>query len=353
MDLNKVEILPPFKNFFASIGNIPSSYQESMTYYEMLQWFCNYLENTVIPTLNNNGQSVIELQNLFTQLHDYVENYFNNLDVQEEINNKLDTMASDGTLDQLLLPYFNAYKNEINQEISVINHKVDSVANGSPLVASSINEMTDTSKTYVNTSNGYWYYYNGTTWVQGGVYQAKILPDNSVQLNNLNKIISDFYSYNYSDYTILNADINWIENQYYDRSGSLAANNELECCSIPVNKGEIYHIKGYGASKALAYLLTDGTSVIALSDVGYVDDFVIIPENVTTLLINYWKNRPIPTIYKINNIDLNNNIRLNLLNDIENCIVAENFKSSNSGSFFNYIEFFHCIINSNILFLYK
>lgn len=317
------------------------------------QLFCKIGKqiNKIIESQNEVGHAVEDFTEKFIELNNYVHDYFNNLDVQEEINNKLDTMASDGTLDQLLLPYFNAYKNEINQEISVINHKVDSVANGSPLVASSINEMTDTSKTYVNTSDGYWYYYNGTTWVRGGVYQAKILPDSSVQLNNLNKILSDFYSYNYSDYTILNDNINWLENQYYNREGSLQNITSTNCCSIPVNKGEIYHINGYGASNALAYLLTDGTSVIALSDTGNVNDFVIIPENVTTLLINYWKNRPIPTIYKINNIDLNNNIKLNLLNDIENCIVAQNFSSYHSGLFFKYITFSiprsDLIVNSN------
>lgn len=210
MDLNKVEILPPFKNFLATVGNIPSSYQESMTYYEMLQWFCNYLENTVIPTLNNNGQSVIELQNLFTQLHDYVEKYFNDLDVQQEINNKLDTMASDGTLNELLLPYFNTYKNEINQEITnqnnridLINTKVDSVANGTPLVASSTQEMTETSKIYVNTNDNKWYYYNGVSWVIGGDYLSNPTQDyiinfiNNIQSINSENIISNLIHYKF------------------------------------------------------------------------------------------------------------------------------------------------------------
>lgn len=205
MDLNKVEILPPFKNFFATVGNIPSSYQESMTYYEMLQWFCNYLENTVIPTLNNNGQSVIELQNLFTQLHDYVEKYFNDLDVQEEINNKLDIMASDGTLNELLLPYFNTYKNEINsiitnqnQTINSINNKVNSAVSGSPLVANSISEMTNTSRIYVNTTNGHWYWYNGSNWIDGGVYQSTELGNNSVDYSKLTSNSSYNFNANYS-----------------------------------------------------------------------------------------------------------------------------------------------------------
>ncbi len=45
------------------------------------------------------------LQNNFNDLKDYVDNYFDNLDVQDEINNKLDEMAADGTLINLIAPY--------------------------------------------------------------------------------------------------------------------------------------------------------------------------------------------------------------------------------------------------------
>lgn len=38
----------------------------------------------------------------FTELKDFVDDYFENLDVQEEINNKLDDMAEDGTLETIL-----------------------------------------------------------------------------------------------------------------------------------------------------------------------------------------------------------------------------------------------------------
>lgn len=38
---------------------------------------------------------------------DYFENYFNNLDLQEEVNNKLDEMASDGTLQDIITQYVN------------------------------------------------------------------------------------------------------------------------------------------------------------------------------------------------------------------------------------------------------
>ena len=41
----------------------------------------------------------------FTELKDFVDDYFDNLDVQEEVNNKLDEMVEDGTFATLLQPY--------------------------------------------------------------------------------------------------------------------------------------------------------------------------------------------------------------------------------------------------------
>ncbi len=108
----KTVILPPFKHFIMSVGEIPSSYLESMTYYEMLVWFTNYLGKTVIPAVNENGEAVTELQNLFVQLQTYVNDYFDNLDVQEEINNKLDDMYESGELDVLINRFFHKFSGE-------------------------------------------------------------------------------------------------------------------------------------------------------------------------------------------------------------------------------------------------
>ena len=101
----EIENLKPFQKFCYTIGMIPTSYKESLTYEEQLIWFCDFLQNTVIPTVNNNGQAVTELQNLYIELKNYVDTYFENLDVQEEINNKLDAMVEAGTLQEIITAY--------------------------------------------------------------------------------------------------------------------------------------------------------------------------------------------------------------------------------------------------------
>ena len=52
------------------------------------------------------NDTVEEYINKFNELSQYVHDYFDNLDVQEEINNKLDEMVSDGTFETILDEYF-------------------------------------------------------------------------------------------------------------------------------------------------------------------------------------------------------------------------------------------------------
>lgn len=92
---NEIKTISPFRNFCITIGALPTSYLESMSYYEMLCWLCKYLENTINPAINQNAEALKELQ-------EYVANYFDNLDVTDEINAKLDEMADDGTLAQII-----------------------------------------------------------------------------------------------------------------------------------------------------------------------------------------------------------------------------------------------------------
>ena len=105
--MKDIEKLEPraFTRFCMSIGAVPSSYIAGLTIEEQLLWFCSYLEKTVIPAVNNNAEAVTELQNLYTQLQQYVNDYFENLDVQEEINNKLDDMAESGELEAIIGEY--------------------------------------------------------------------------------------------------------------------------------------------------------------------------------------------------------------------------------------------------------
>ena len=92
---------------------------DALTDYELLCLVVKYL-NDVIANQNEQNDSITRmyesflalqtyvnntkdtLEDAFNNLDDYVRNYFDNLDVQEEINNKLDQMLEDGVLGQII-----------------------------------------------------------------------------------------------------------------------------------------------------------------------------------------------------------------------------------------------------------
>lgn len=87
--------LSPFRKLLITVGNLPTAYLESMSYYEGLTYLVNYIVNNIDPNVEQNTEAIKELQ-------EYVTHYFDNLDVQEEINNKLDDMAESGTLGEII-----------------------------------------------------------------------------------------------------------------------------------------------------------------------------------------------------------------------------------------------------------
>lgn len=78
------------------------------------------------------------------------------------------------------LDKLNSNNNSLINKQTDLQNQINGLASGSPLVANSVNEMTDTSHVYVNTSDGHWYWNNGTTWVDCGVYQATEIAYNSI-----------------------------------------------------------------------------------------------------------------------------------------------------------------------------
>ena len=195
-NIQKAQDVPPFVRYVAS--TIPMVFDNSLSYYEALGALAKNLQDTV-DVVNNNGTVTEEYIQLTKDMQEYMDHYFDNLDVQEEINNKLDSLVADGTLTRLIGNYVQPYIDVQNARISDIASRVDASISGSPLVASSVSGMTDTDRVYVNTSDGYWYYYDGDSWEQGGVYQASEDSDTVILLDNKFELISETSSTNKFD----------------------------------------------------------------------------------------------------------------------------------------------------------
>ena len=96
--------IPKFRRFV--IQNFPFIEQDfdALTDYALICKIVEYL-NKVIDSQNHTNADVVELQRQFIELKNDVEHYFDNLDVQEEINNKLDDMAESGQLSDIIAQY--------------------------------------------------------------------------------------------------------------------------------------------------------------------------------------------------------------------------------------------------------
>ncbi len=106
--MNKFEYkkLFPFKWFV--LENFPFI-EEDFDAITNWQLFCKLGQeiNKILNSVNTLGTQVEDVTNAFIELQNYVNNYFENLDVQDEINNKLDEMAQDGTLQEIISSYIN------------------------------------------------------------------------------------------------------------------------------------------------------------------------------------------------------------------------------------------------------
>lgn len=81
------------------------------------------------------------------------------------------------------------------EQVSIANltNSIRDNVYGAPLTASTSSAMTDQTKVYVYTgptsgsyTNGHWYYYNGSAWTDGGVYNSSaVQTDTTLTLSGV------------------------------------------------------------------------------------------------------------------------------------------------------------------------
>ena len=93
--------LRPFRYWCQKV--LPLVYDDSLSYMELLCKVVDYLNKTMhdVDTLHTD---VVQLHAAYIQLQQYVNTYFENLDIQPEIDKKLDEMAESGALLNIIKP---------------------------------------------------------------------------------------------------------------------------------------------------------------------------------------------------------------------------------------------------------
>ena len=124
------KILTPFKmQVLTNFPYIEADF-DALTNYQLLSKVVEYLNN-VITNENEVTEQVTSLYNAYVSLQNYVNNYFDNLDITGEVSAKLDEMANDGTLTNLISQYvdpiYTAYEEEINTDISNYKRGINNI----------------------------------------------------------------------------------------------------------------------------------------------------------------------------------------------------------------------------------
>lgn len=203
--------------------------------------------------------------------------------------------------------------------------QINSLASGSPLVAGSVSEMTDTSKIYVNTTDGHWYYYNENNWIDGGVYQATEIANESINEDKLKDKAVTTEKTNFASIGVNKFNIN-DANLYY----ALTTQNNLQSNSqrfvtnyIKVNPNDVLHFYSQNengtinvkfivavavnddkseiiestSSMAETYTIPSGASYVRFSfDINYLNKFQVRLNNLDnrfqpfTIVPNSWEN---------------------------------------------------------------
>lgn len=110
-----MSLISNFRRFPKSIGELPTSYRESISYEEQILWLCNFIEKEILPSIDISQETVEELKSSFEALKTELENSVTNLQV--DIN---DVKVYSDTQNELL-------KNLIENQIRILNLRFDNI----------------------------------------------------------------------------------------------------------------------------------------------------------------------------------------------------------------------------------
>lgn len=194
-EMGSYKTLQPFRYWCQKI--LPLVYDDSLSYYELLCKVVDYLNKTMedVETLH---VDTTKLHMAYEELQNYVNTYFSSLDVQQEINTKLDEYVTDGTLSRLLSSY------------------------SFPVIADSVESMTNHNKVYYNTQTGTLYNWNGKTWVDTGLRFE--VPENLIiglgDYNDASQYGGDLNLFPENITLTINVDVSKLKNSPNGSSGS-------------------------------------------------------------------------------------------------------------------------------------
>lgn len=133
--------LQPFQAWVQQ--SLPAVYDDSLSYTDLLAKMLAYLNNLVA---NNNTLSTD-----VTNAINYINTFFESTDFQDKVDDKLNRMASDGSLSRLIQPLFDAYKVQIDDDVANFKNQTNQTIETQNNSISSIQSQQNTLKQRMDT----------------------------------------------------------------------------------------------------------------------------------------------------------------------------------------------------------
>lgn len=180
MPLKTITLLDrtPFKRMLTTVGNLPTSFVDSISYYETLAWLCQYVTDTIIPKINENSEAINQIESDFDALKQEVEEAIQDIpqlradfealvirfdetitelqaqyeqfeqDVEDEINAKIAEVRA--SIMVVVDSYYETLNNKVNAEVARLDNKIETFPIASTIVFNSLQGRETTLQVYLD-----------------------------------------------------------------------------------------------------------------------------------------------------------------------------------------------------------
>lgn len=244
--VEKQKPVPPFVQFCCAA--VPMVFDDSLSYYEALCAMWKYLDETV-KVINNNALVTEDYIAKVEELKAYVEHYFDNLDVQEEINNKLDEMVTTGQLQALVNSYFLNVDEKIARQDEKIEEQTATINSAISTQNASISQLDSRMDSFTNLEEG-------STTGDAELIDGRI----SFTGRTADNIGGNIRMYQGSAFTSILSDLTKVESKSVNYHLEISDNANYDYYVLPTKKGHVYlvDVNATGAVRnvVLAYGIT-------------------------------------------------------------------------------------------------
>lgn len=220
MSINTISLLDrePFKRMISTVGNLPTSFVDSMSYYEVLAWLCQYVTETIIPKINEDSEAINALQEEFIALREEVEEAIKEIpqlradfielsekfdqtlielqaqydafkiEVQEEINTQIAQART--AIMEVVNAYFETLNDKIDDEVERIDEKFNTWAIANTIVFNTLRGTQTTLQVYLDDLSGV----NRTDAITASEYDALELTATEYDAYDMSAHNYDYYA---------------------------------------------------------------------------------------------------------------------------------------------------------------